>query len=96
MLRLATVMPATADPQRRQAVATDMVWTLVLPLVSVASADNRSHLDATGTVGLLIESPEPLPFSTNVTASLVRHVIIHHWPPFGGKTNIRNAWQRPH
>ena len=92
---LATVMQATADPQRRQAVATDMVSTLVLPLRQRRERLTISRiLDATGTVGLLIESPEPLPFSTDVTASLVHHVMIHHWPPFGGENEYTERLAR--
>jgi hypothetical protein len=42
-------------------------------------------VEASGTVGLLIEGPDPLPLSTDVTVSLVHHVVIHHWPPYGGE-----------
>jgi hypothetical protein len=83
---IAAAMRADADPQQRQALATDVVSALALPLRQRRERVTISRIvEASGTVGLLIEGPEPLPLSTDVTASLVHQVVIHHWPPYGGE-----------
>jgi hypothetical protein len=83
---IAAAMRADADPQQRQALATDVVSALALPLRQRRERVTISRIvEASGTVGLLIEGPEPMPLSTDVTASLVHHVVIHHWPPYGGE-----------
>lgn len=84
-------MQSTADPQLRQALATNVVNALAIPLRQRRDRVTIDRLVEQGvSVGFLIESPEPLTLSTDVTITLVRHVNVHHWPPLqvGGDSGV--------
>ena len=77
------VMTASADPQERQklfdAVVSDLGLGLAKDQTSVALT---RVMDANGTFGLLVESPEPLALTRNVSIKLTRHVRT--WVPAAG------------
>ena len=71
---IAPLMQAAADPQERQKLFATVTAALGIGLRKNPAGLRLSRLnDATGTYGLLLESPEALSFTRDVTASLVWH-----------------------
>jgi hypothetical protein len=81
---VAAAMTVAANPQARQALFTTWVTGLALPLRQQPDGLCVSRwTGAGGTLALLIESPEPLPFSRDVSATLVQHLPPPQWTPIG-------------
>jgi hypothetical protein len=79
------LMTPTADPQARQRLFDRWVADLVLPLTSTTDGVRISSVaDGAGTRMLLLESPEPLPFSRDVTLVVTHRVRTIPGPPPAG------------
>ena len=77
-------MQESADPQARHALFTKWTTAMGLPLVTQPSAFTLSRWTGTaGTLTLLLESPEPISFTRDVTVSLVHHIPAPIWHPTG-------------
>jgi hypothetical protein len=73
-----SVMTADADPQARQALFSNVVSALGIGLSKAPRVLMAAQLtDATGTTGIVLQSPEPLSLTQDVTLTLTRHV--HRW-----------------
>jgi hypothetical protein len=80
---IAGVMTEAGDPQARQALFTRWVTGLALPLRQQPEALCLSRWTGpSGTLALLVESPEPLAFSRDVSVTLIEH-IKPRWAPIG-------------
>jgi hypothetical protein len=80
---IAGVMTEAADPQARQALFTKWVTGLALPLRQQPEALCLSRWTGpNGTLALLVESPEPLAFSRDVSVTLIER-IKPRWAPIG-------------
>jgi hypothetical protein len=76
-------MTEAADPQARQALFTKWVTALALALRQQPEGLCVSRWTGpNGTLALLVESPEPLPFSRDVSVTLIEH-IKPKWTPIG-------------
>lgn len=78
------VMTADADPQARQALFSTVVSALGIGLSKAPRVLAVARLtDATGTTGIVLQSPEPLSITQGVTLALTRHVRTWVWdvPP---------------
>lgn len=74
------VMLGSADPQERQKLFDGVVSDLGLGLAKDTAAVSLTRLtDGSGTFGLLLESPEPLSVTRDVTINMTRHV--RRWVP---------------
>jgi hypothetical protein len=81
---ISAAMTEAADPQARQALFTKWVTSLGLPLRQQPAALSLCRWTATdGTEALLLESPEPISFSRDVTVALVQHLPPPVWTPIG-------------
>jgi hypothetical protein len=82
---LAPVMTPEADPQERQRLFDRWAAEAVIPISSTVEGVRLSAVaDASGVHVLLLESPEPLPFSTDVTMSVTHRVVgLPGSPPAG-------------
>lgn len=70
---IAAVVTPDADAQTRQALFTDLVTSAGIPLRQRADRVSLTLLGSHGdTLALVLESPEPLPFSRDITATLTR------------------------
>jgi hypothetical protein len=68
-------MSPEADPQARQVLFTRFVTSLCVPLRARCERLELSRLlEMTGTSALLVETPEPLAFTGEVSVALVQHV----------------------
>jgi hypothetical protein len=68
-------MTAAADPQARQVLFTKWINSLALPLRELAENLCISRWTGSdGTLALLVESPEPVAFSRDVTVTLIEHL----------------------
>ncbi|MEA2666567.1 MAG: hypothetical protein QOI11_3511, partial [Candidatus Eremiobacteraeota bacterium] len=77
---IAPVMAASADPQERQKLFDAVVRELGLGLVENPAAVSIARLnDGNGTFGFLLQSPEPVSLTRDVTITLTRHVRV--WVP---------------
>jgi hypothetical protein len=77
---LPTVMQASADPQQRQALFDRLIAALCIGLRRAPLAVTLDRLtNATGTFALLLQSPEPISLTRDVTVSATRHV--RKWVP---------------
>lgn len=75
-----TAMAASSDPQERQRLFDTIVSALGIGLRKDATAVTITRLtDASGTFGLVCESPEPISLTRDVTAQLTRHIRV--WVP---------------
>jgi len=87
---IAASMTAAADPQARQVLFTKWVNELALPLRQQPESFCLSRwTGAAGTLALLVESPEPLAFSRDVSVTLVQHLPPKFKPI--GPANIQAA-----
>jgi hypothetical protein len=76
---IGAAMAADADPRVRATAFRGAVEALGIAAVESPTEPTVTCLQAGGaTVGVLLEGPEPLPFSRDVIATLQRRV---HWPP---------------
>lgn len=74
---IAAVMTTGSDPEKRQRLFDRWVSGLALPLRSSLSRLGLSRLiRANGTDLFLLESPEPLPFSNDVTLRLKKRILV--------------------
>jgi hypothetical protein len=74
------LMQPSADPQERQKLFDAVVSALGLGLRKTTLNVAISRItEASGTIGLLIESPEPISLTRDVTLKLTRHVRV--WVP---------------
>jgi hypothetical protein len=81
---VAALMTQAADPQARQALFTSWVNSLALPLRQQPDSLCLSRWTGTdGTLALLMECPEPIPFSRDVSIGLVQHLPKPEWTPIG-------------
>ena len=81
---IAAVMTATADPQIRQRLFDRWVAEAAIPLSpNVDGVRLGVVADAAGTHVLVLESPEPLPFSRDVRLTVTHRVISIGDPPPG-------------
>ena len=81
---VAGAMKRDADPQGRQALFTK--WMSALGLLLRQRPEGlciSGWTGATGTQALLIESPEPISFTRDVSVSMVQHVPQPPWHPIG-------------
>jgi hypothetical protein len=77
-------MVEAADPQARQALFAKWITALGLPLREQPAGLLLSRwTGADGTLALVLESPEPVPFTRDVTVSLVHHLPPTKWQPIG-------------
>jgi hypothetical protein len=78
------LMTADADPQARQALFSKVVSALGIGLSKSPRVLTAARLtDATGTAGIVLQSPEPLALTSDVTLTLTRHIRTWVWdvPP---------------
>ncbi len=81
---IAALMTATADPQVRQRLFDRWVAEVAIPLSpNVDGVRLGVVADAAGTHVLVLESPEPLPFSRDVRLTMTHRVISIGDPPPG-------------
>ncbi len=74
------VMQPSADPQERQKLFDAIVSALGIGLRKHPTGVTITRLtDGSGTFGLLIESPEPISLTRDVTLTLTHHVVV--WVP---------------
>jgi hypothetical protein len=93
---IAALMTPAADPQARHSLFTAWVNSLALPLRQQPDSLCLSRWSgAEGTLALLLESPEPLPFSRDVSVFLVEHLPKPDWTPFGSP-ELQNALLQLH
>lgn len=77
---IAAEMTSNADPQARQALFSGIVAQLGVGLSEKPTGMVISRLDdATGTVGLVLQSPEPLSLTRDVTLALTKHIRAWVW-----------------
>jgi hypothetical protein len=80
--RIASVMTAQAEPAARDALFNEWIAALSLPLRSELSGIALTRYMLHGATRLLLlESPEPLPFSGDVKVTLASISGGGHWPP---------------
>jgi len=80
---ISTVMDSGADPEERQRLFDRWVGGLALPLRHHIKKMELSRLIKAGGIELLLlESPEPLPFSEDVTLTLMKRTFITPSPIF--------------
>jgi len=81
---VSAAMTKSADPQARQALFSGWITALGMPLRQQPDALCVSRwTGSAGTLALLIESPESLPFSRDVSVSLIQHLPPPQWTPIG-------------
>ena len=81
---IANVMQEDADPQTRQALFTIWTGALGLPLVTQPTGVRLARWTAVdGTLAFVLQSPEPLSFTRDITASLMHHLPPPVWHPIG-------------
>ena len=81
---VADAMKRDADPQARQALFTKWMTALALLLRQRAEGLCISRwTNAASTQALVIESPEPISFTRDVSVSMVEHVPVPPWQPIG-------------
>lgn len=84
---IAGVMTQDADPQARQALFSAVAGALGVGLSREKLGVTLSRVtDAGGTIGLVLQSPEPVSLTRDVALSLTRHVRTWVWdlPPWPG------------
>ena len=73
-------MTAVTDPQARQALFSKVVSALGIGLSKAPRVLMLSRMtDSTGTAGLVVQSPEPISLTQDVTMTLTRHIRIWVW-----------------
>jgi hypothetical protein len=78
------LMTVQGDPQARQALFAKWTSALALPLRRQPDRLCISRwTSSVGTQALLIESPEPLAFTGDVSVSLIQHLPPSSWQPIG-------------
>lgn len=79
--QIAPVMQSTADPQARQRLFDGVVMALGIGMQKYPTSVAISRLtDAGGTFGFLVQSPEPISLTRDVTLALQRHVSASDVP----------------
>ncbi len=75
--QIASLMRPESDPQARQALFTRFITELCVPLRAHTERLELSRLlDVTGTIAILLETPEPLALTGDVTVQLIEHVPV--------------------
>ena len=86
---LAKVMTPVADSEARERLFGQWVGALALPLREAPRALTLTRwLDGASTQLLVVESPEPLAFSRDVSLNLRRKLHSPPWPPHGGPADL--------
>jgi hypothetical protein len=74
------LMQAEADPQARQAAFTAVIAELGIGLSRAPLSLTLARMtDPSGTAGLIVQSPEPISLTRDVTLKLTQHVRIWIW-----------------